>query len=74
MTNAGPEYGDLLTAVKARVRSAQYAALKAVNTEQGASIADRLSQGHARRIPRHQRLFQAQRFLYAGILPVVPGR
>ena len=29
----GPEYGHLLTAVKERVRSAQYAALKSVNTE-----------------------------------------
>ncbi|MBP7381869.1 DUF1016 family protein [Myxococcota bacterium] len=29
----GSEYGHLLTAVKERVRSAQYAALKAVNTE-----------------------------------------
>jgi predicted nuclease of restriction endonuclease-like (RecB) superfamily len=31
--NPGPEYAHLLTEVKERVRSAQYAALKAVNTE-----------------------------------------
>ncbi len=29
----GPDYAQLLAEVKARVRSAQYAALKAVNTE-----------------------------------------
>ena len=31
--NPGPDYAHLLAEVKARVRSAQYAALKAVNTE-----------------------------------------
>ncbi len=31
--NPGPDYADLLAEVKERIRSAQYAALKAVNTE-----------------------------------------
>jgi hypothetical protein len=31
--NPGPDYAHLLAAVKERVRSAQYTALKAVNTE-----------------------------------------